>query len=427
MKLLQCIFVVSCLLVVGCETQANTVKYEGQYYCNGRHDDVVLKVTEKANNKLTAVFSFRRGYNYRNVPKASGSFSMTGKKYDDAGTRIVLKADRWIEHPKGLHMLDLEGVFNGDKSVIYGKVKSEDCGTYYANHLHVVNKVADAAKLDVPSQPIADVLDNSHVWVIKNRDFLFWTDDNKSMAHLLFANSTREMTKILLETLVGPPEKSDNPFEEKKMKKKYDDKIGKLVNAVKADAGQGIRRGTLQAIAVLRDYDFDNHRLKLDFCARNDKGESGYKCTENLEYTLVSDKQMIVDMISYMGKLHVAHPNIFYETHNKKIPRTRLILTVGIDDAKRIKIPESAAKRLYEAAKQSPFKPGFVESRTRYNGKYFLFARIAYITRKTKYSGHLSGYESEVRLDPKTICFYKGKDFSNPVYCDNYDYEIMWR
>lgn len=77
----------------------------GSYNCSQGVTRLSLRITASPTGALEAVFSFSAHPDNPGVP--SGSFRMVGA-YEEAGRRMVLRADRWIDQPDGYLMVDLE-------------------------------------------------------------------------------------------------------------------------------------------------------------------------------------------------------------------------------------------------------------------------------------------------------------------------------
>ena len=88
--------------------------WTGTYNC-GANNKMELKVTAVAGNHVNGVFDFKM-HN-----RKTGSFTVSGT-YEPATKHILLNAGTWIEQPKGVETLNLDGVVGDDKHSYTGKV-----------------------------------------------------------------------------------------------------------------------------------------------------------------------------------------------------------------------------------------------------------------------------------------------------------------
>ncbi|MFG2640602.1 protein kinase [Streptomyces sp. NPDC048370] len=105
--------------------------WRGSYHCTQGVTRLSLRITATPTGALEAVFSFSAHPDNPGVP--NGSFRMVGA-YEETGRRMVLRGDRWIQHPAGYLMADLEArvppgeqplAMNGD--IVY---EDTDCTTF---------------------------------------------------------------------------------------------------------------------------------------------------------------------------------------------------------------------------------------------------------------------------------------------------------
>ncbi|MEU4269844.1 serine/threonine-protein kinase [Streptomyces sp. NPDC026092] len=105
--------------------------WRGSYHCTQGVTRLSLRITATSTGALEAVFSFSAHPDNPGVP--SGSFRMVGA-YEEAGRRMVLRGDRWIKHPAGYLMADLEArVPPGEQPLaMNGDIVNEDtdCTTF---------------------------------------------------------------------------------------------------------------------------------------------------------------------------------------------------------------------------------------------------------------------------------------------------------
>ena len=93
--------------------------WNGTYNC-GANNTMALKITAVAGNHVSAVFDFKM-HN-----KKTGGFTMSGT-YEPAAKHLLLTAGNWIEQPKGVVTVNLDGTVGEDKHSYAGKVVGPNC------------------------------------------------------------------------------------------------------------------------------------------------------------------------------------------------------------------------------------------------------------------------------------------------------------